>query len=84
MSTRVLQVRRRPYLGEEALRAKRCGEVGVQHLERDETVVLGIARQVHRCHATVPKLTLDDITAGEGGLELVLEGGGHRGTNLRW
>jgi hypothetical protein len=61
----VLQRRRRPDLGQKPLRAQCCRELGVQHFDRDQAVVLRVACEIHDRHAATPDLTLDDVAAGE-------------------
>jgi len=63
---RVLQVRRRLDLGQEALGTDDGGELGLEHLQRDAAVVLLVARQVDRRHAALAELTLDAVAALEG------------------
>ena len=56
-------------LAQEALRAERGGELGVEHLERDRPVVLEIVGEVDRGHAAAPELALERVAVGQGGLE---------------
>ena len=65
-------------LAAEALGAERRGEIGVQHLERDRTVVLRVLREVDRGHPAAPELALDRVARAERRLQLVLEVRRHR------
>ncbi len=49
----------------EALRSKRRGEVGVEHLHGDSPMVLGVEREKYRGHATAPELTLERVRVAE-------------------
>ena len=51
-------------LAQEAVGAERGGELGVQHLEGDDAVVLEIAGEVDGGHAPAAELALDLITIG--------------------
>jgi hypothetical protein len=62
---RVLQTRRRPDLGEKALRADDCGELGAQHLERDLAPVPEVIGQVDGGHAALAEFTLDAVATVE-------------------
>ena len=39
----------------------------MQHLDRDRTIVLQIAREIDRRHSTSPELALDRVAVGERG-----------------
>ena len=65
----VLQPGGEPDLAQEALRAERGGELGVQHLERDLAVVLEVVREIDRGHAPAAELALERVAVGQGGLE---------------
>ena len=67
---RVLQRRRDSHLTQEPFLAERRREILVQHLDRDVPLVLDVAREVDRGHATFAELTLDGVAVREGGLEL--------------
>ncbi len=54
-------------LTQEALVSQRRREIGVQHLDGHETVVLEVARQVDRGHATGAELVLDLVTVSQSG-----------------
>ena len=70
---RVLQIGGDANLAQESLDAEHGAELGVEHLERDETVVLEITREVHRGHAAATELALDRVAARQ----CVAEGCGH-------
>ena len=61
---RMREPRRDADLAEEALRAERGAGLGVQHLDGDEPLVLGLAREVHGGHATAAELTLESESRG--------------------
>ena len=63
---RVLQPGGHPDLTQEALDAEHGGELGTQHLQGDVAIVLEIACQIYRCHATGTDFTLDSVVLGEG------------------
>src|SRR5207249_3806098 len=46
----MLEIRRHPDLGEKTLHAKHGAELGLEHLQRDMTIMSRVAGQVHRCH----------------------------------
>ena len=69
----VLEVRGDADLGEEALDAHHRGEVGVQDLERDVSVVFEVAREIDGRHAPGADLALDDVAIGERTNELVTQ-----------
>ena len=56
-------------LSEEPLRAERAGELGLQHLDGDETMVLPVLGEVDGCHPPVAELALDRVPVGEGSLQ---------------
>ena len=60
-----------PDLALEALRAERRSQLRMQHLERDRAVVSEVPGEVDRGHAPAPKLTLEAVAFGQGGLERV-------------
>ena len=66
----MLQVRRDLDLGEKPVDAKHGAEFGLQDLERDLTVVLEVAGEVHRRHAAFADFANDGVAAGEGRVEL--------------
>jgi hypothetical protein len=61
----VLEVRRRPDLGQEALGSHDGGQLGPQHLERDFAAVAEVVGQIDGGHSTLADLALDAITALE-------------------
>ncbi len=62
---------------QEALSAERRGELGLKHLDRDGALVLEIAGEVYRRHRPASELTLDGVTAGESGSQVVEGRGTH-------
>ena len=68
---RVLQPGRHADLAHEAGGTQRRGDLVVQHLHRDQSVVLPIAGEVDRRHAPAAELTLDHVAGGEGAGEAV-------------
>src|SRR5439155_16901325 len=54
---------------EEPLGAEGGGELGLQYLDRDLTVVLEVLGEVNCGHPAAPELTLDRVAVGEGGLQ---------------
>src|SRR5205085_8848161 len=67
---RVLQVGRNLNLLKETLRAECRGELRLEHLERDFSVVPDVVRQVHGCHTALAELSLEGVAIGECSLEL--------------
>jgi hypothetical protein len=65
-------------LAEEALGADRGGKVGAEDLERDLTVVAEVLGQEDDGHPALAELALDPVAAGQGAIELILQGGHHR------
>src|SRR5690242_16426138 len=57
-------------LTEEALRAERADEIGVEHLDRDGPLVPAIDGEVDGSHAPAPDLTLDEIAIFERALDV--------------
>ena len=49
-------------LAQEALRAERGGELGVEHLERDRAVVLEVVGEIDGGHAAAAELALERVT----------------------
>ena len=78
----MLESRSDPDLPLETFRPKAGHELGVQHLERDQAVVLEIAREIHRGHATPAELALDEIAVAESVPELACDVG--HGSGLGW
>ena len=62
----MLQVRRGADLGQEALRAKCGGEVGVQHLQRHVARVPDVAGEVDGGHPTGAGFAFDLVAVAEG------------------
>jgi len=62
----VLEVRGRPDLRKEALRADHRGELGLQNLQSDLAVVPQVVRQVNGRHAAGPERALDAVSTLEG------------------
>ena len=58
-------------LSQETVRAKRCGEIGVQHFQRDEALVLPVLCEIDGCHAATAQLPVDDIRIRERGPKLL-------------
>ena len=55
----------------EALRAERGGELRVQDLQGDRTIVPEIVGEKHRRHATTAELALDAVAIGQAAPELL-------------
>jgi hypothetical protein len=68
---RVLELRDDADLAQEPLGAERVGEFRPQQLDRNMPVMLDIARQVHRGHATHTELPFDVIAATKDGSEVL-------------
>ena len=66
---RMLQLRRCRDLAAKALGAQRCGEVGIEHLERNAPLMLRIPCEVDGGHPAAAKLALDRVGVAECGLE---------------
>ena len=64
-------------LAEKPLGTQGGSQFGVEHLERDRSVVPEIAREVDRGHAAAAELALEHVAVGQGGLE-PLKGLGQR------
>ena len=47
-----------------------CGELGVEHLERDRAVVLEVVREVDRGHAAAAELAVEGVATRQAGFEL--------------
>jgi hypothetical protein len=65
----MLEIRRRLDLGQESLGAKRRGEIGMQHFDRDATLVFEIAGEVDRGHSALPEFSLEGVAIGKRGSE---------------
>ena len=58
-------------LSAETLGPKRCGEIGVEHFERHEPLMLGISGQIDGRHPPAPKLAIEGVRSPECRLELI-------------
>lgn len=54
---------------EESLRAEAAGEVGVEHLEGDGTIVAEVVGEEDRRHTAAPELALEDVPGAQRMLE---------------
>ena len=61
-------------LGEKPFAAERRTKLRMQHLDRDITIVLEIAREVYRGHAALAEFTLDAVAASESSGEAIGDG----------
>src|SRR5205814_1407757 len=61
----MLKIRRHADLGEESLHPEDDAELRVEDLERDETLVLEVARPIDHRHTTGADLLLDFVAASE-------------------
>src|ERR1051325_8388799 len=68
---RVLELRRRLDLAEEAVGAQGRCEIGVENLDGDVALVAKVLREVDRGHSARAELAVDGVSAGKGGVELV-------------
>jgi len=75
----MLQAGHGPDLGQEAIHADHRGQLGAQELERNPAAVLQVLREIYPRHASLPKLALEAVLAGQGGGK-PLEGVDHRGS----
>ena len=66
---RVLQISGGLDLGEETLSTYDSGQLRLQHLERDLSLVLQVVGEVHRGHPALTDLTLDAVAALEGSVQ---------------
>ena len=57
----MIQARGELDLAQESLRTERRGDVGMKHLERDESFMFRILRQIHSCHSAAAKLAVDGV-----------------------
>ena len=67
----MLQPGGEPDLALEALGAERRGQLGMEHLERDRTVVPEVAGEIDRGHAAAAELALEHVAGGQRCLELL-------------
>ena len=56
-------------LGKEPLPAQHCGQLGLQHLERDVAIVLEVVGEEDGGHPAAPELPVDGVGAGESFLQ---------------
>ena len=66
----MLEIRRDANLGEEPIGPELRAELGVEHLERDASVVAQVAREVDRRHSAGADLALDLVAPREGRIQL--------------
>jgi hypothetical protein len=59
----MLQIRGGADLGEEALRPDQRGQLGLEDLQRDTSVVPEIGGEIHRRHSAFTDLSLDPVSA---------------------
>ena len=62
---RMLQLRGDPDLLEEALGTEGSPQLRPQHLDRDFAIVLKVLRQIHRGHAALAQLALDQVAVAQ-------------------
>ena len=62
----MLKPRSKTDLPEKPVTAEAQGELGVQRLERDRTIVPEIPCEVHRRHPASPELVLDGVAVAQG------------------
>ena len=81
----MLQTGRRVDLALEPLRAEARGQLGVEHLEGDEAVVLEVAGEEDGRHPAAPELSLDRVAVAQPFLELRAQVGhsGRSGDGVR-
>ena len=65
----VLEVGGELDLGQEALRADHCRELGAKHLERHPPIVPEVLGQVHRRHPARADLAVETVAVGKRGLK---------------
>ena len=53
----------------EPIGAQHCSQLGVQHLEGDESLVLAVLTEVNRRHPAPPQLSLDRVAIRQLGTE---------------
>ena len=61
----MIQSCREPDLTQKPLRSERRREIGMQHLERDDAIVLDVLRQIHCRHSAAAELAIDYVALGE-------------------
>ena len=57
-------------LAQEALSAEDGAELRLEHFDRDEAIVLEVARAIHGGHPPTADFALDDVAALEAGVQL--------------
>ena len=62
----VLELSRKFDLAEEALGAKRGGELRAEYLEGNQTLVSQVPREIDRGHPALPELALDGVAVTQG------------------
>ncbi len=67
----MLERRRRLDLGDEAVGAEDGGQLGLEDLDGDVALVLEIAGEEHRGHATLAQLALQAVAAGQRAAESI-------------
>lgn len=67
---RVLELGGDGDLAPEALRPDGRGQLGVEHLERHQSAMLGVFGQIHRGHPASADLALDPIARAQSSLKL--------------
>jgi hypothetical protein len=70
---RVLEARCEADLAYEALRAEKMGQLRLQHLEGNRSVVAKVVGEVNRCHAAAPELAVDAVAVAERRAETLLK-----------
>jgi hypothetical protein len=68
-NVRMSQVRFGLDLGQEALGTDDRGQLGLEDLERDLTLVLEVVGQLHGRHSALVELTLDRVAALQTGVQ---------------
>jgi hypothetical protein len=66
-NVRMIQSRGSLDLAQKAIGPQRSGKLGMQDLQRNETLVLAILREVDGSHAAAAELAVDGVCLGEGG-----------------
>jgi hypothetical protein len=69
----MVQLGGHPDLPQKPLSPQDLGQMGMEHLQRDVSVVLEITREINHGHAAVADLALNGIVPVEGGRELALQ-----------
>src|SRR6266566_405136 len=62
-------------LTQEALDAEARGELGMEHLDRNRSLVLQVDRQKNRCHTAAAHRAVDGVAIREAGFQTSEEGG---------